>query len=146
LPDHSDRRSAQRTRNALPLAGPDAPSPGGGPARSSSSGSGGWQAPFVNVFRLCGVEVAGSAAPPAPAAAAAKRERRPAGAASAAAAGAAAAPPPATGAARLGYAASGRVREAMDPGIGKRVLRITGSIPAGAPPARACTRLQSTCR
>ena len=78
----------------------------------------GWQAPLVNVFRLCGVEVA--CAPSAsPAAAAADVAAR--GADTQQQGG-----PP-----KLGHEKSGCVREKMDVQIGKRVLRITGTIPAG---------------
>jgi hypothetical protein len=90
-------------------------------AAASSSGGGGWQAPYVNVFRLCGVEVAGAPVAEAPTATPAAKpgadQRHGA---------------PEGGPAKLGYEKSGCVREKMDAKIGKRVLRITGTIPAGA--------------
>lgn len=85
--------------------------PAGEMAAAASSG---WQAPFVNVFKLCAVETTGAAAPVKPSAAdqhaATEQQAMPK---------------------YMGHEKSGRVLERMDPEIGKRVLRITGTIPAG---------------
>jgi len=100
---------------------------------TSSSSSTGWQAPFVNLFKLCGVETASAPAPAAPAAPAGQT------AVQAGVVDAAATPTPVASAAatiprppqHMGHEKSGRVLERMDTDIGKRVLRITGTIPAG---------------
>lgn len=118
-----------------------APSPAVAAAVAATS------SPLVNVFRLCGVEsvCAPSAAavtkglppPPPPTAAAASTTANAAAKKDATAAKAddTAAATAAVGrlaSAGAGYERSGRVAERMDADIGKRVMRIGGTISAGA--------------
>jgi hypothetical protein len=131
------RQPYQNTGAAGAPATVAAPGKAAAAATAITGSSSGWQTPFVNVFKLCGVESASAPVPApgtTPAPPAAPSSAAPPGAAQqpAAAAGGPPKPPPPKSAppGNMGHEKSGRVLERMDAEIGKRVLRITGTIPA----------------